>query len=332
MDPLTQMSVGAAAAALISKRSDARLALIVGGLAGGAPDLDVLIRSDTDPLLALEYHRHFTHSLLLAPWIGFFVAGLFRLLFFWKAWPLKKLALFAILGSMTHGMIDACTSYGTLLYWPFSYHRESWDIISIIDPVFTLPLVGLLMLCFLFRKPVFALTGVLLCLAYLGLGIFQRSQAATFAVNLAEQRGHQAEELSVRPSLANIILWRIVYRSGQEYYVDAVWTLPWAEPKLYNGGVVPAYVRDDEISEHSVLFQDIDRFDFFSQGYLYQFDLDPQIVGDLRYAMFPDSTVPLWGIRVDPSRPDEHVSFEYFRDRSQGAVERLWTMVCGRAL
>ena len=329
MDPLTQMSVGAAAAALVSKRGDARLALVVGALAGGAPDLDVLIRSDADPLLALEYHRHFTHALIMAPLIGFAVAGLFKIIFFWKRWPLKSLALFGVIGSMTHGMIDACTSYGTLLYWPFSFHRESWDIISIIDPLFTLPLVGLLLLCFLFRKPVFAQTAVVLCLVYLSLGIFQRSQAAAFAVNLAEQRGHQAEELSVRPSLANIVLWRIVYRSGQDYFVDAVWTLPWAEPKLYQGASVPVYEKDEAISEGTVLDRDIDRFDFFSQGYLYRFDRDPQVVGDLRYAMFPDSTVPLWGIRVDAGEPNEHVTLEYFRDPSQGALDRLWAMVSG---
>ena len=40
------------------------------------------------------------------------------------------------MGAITHGLIDACTSYGTLLYWPISHHRESWDIISIIDPIF----------------------------------------------------------------------------------------------------------------------------------------------------------------------------------------------------
>ena len=43
---------------------------MLGALAGAAPDLDVLIRSETDPLLALQYHRHFTHALLIAPLIG----------------------------------------------------------------------------------------------------------------------------------------------------------------------------------------------------------------------------------------------------------------------
>ena len=43
------------------------MALLVGGLAAMAPDLDVLIRSTEYPLLNLKYHRHFTHALAFAP-------------------------------------------------------------------------------------------------------------------------------------------------------------------------------------------------------------------------------------------------------------------------
>ena len=49
--------------------------LSVGGLAALAPDLDVLIRSETDPLLAIEHHRGFTHSLAVIP-VGGAVAAL----------------------------------------------------------------------------------------------------------------------------------------------------------------------------------------------------------------------------------------------------------------
>ena len=70
MDPLSQATLGAAAAqSVITKADLARIGLI-GALAGMAPDLDVLIQSPTDPLLQLEYHRQFTHYwslFLLAP-------------------------------------------------------------------------------------------------------------------------------------------------------------------------------------------------------------------------------------------------------------------------
>ena len=335
MDPLTQASIGAAAATIVCRKAETRQALLLGALAGAAPDLDVLIRSETDPLLSLQYHRHFTHALLIAPLIGLLVAALFKGLFFWKDYPYRRLALFGMMGALTHGLIDACTSYGTLLYWPISHHRESWDIISIIDPIFTLPLVLLTVITFVFRRPRFAQFAVVLCLLYLSLGIYQRGQATQLAAQLAEERGHRPEELSVRPSLANILLWRIVYRAGDQYYVDAVWTTPFSEPKQYPGSMVHAFSEASAqmiAPEGSVLADDIERFRFFSQGYLYRYLDEANVVADLRYAMFPDSIKPLWGIRMNPATPEVHVSMEYFRDPSQGSFDRLWRMIRGESV
>ncbi len=40
------------------------------------PDMDVLIRSASDPLLAIEYHRHFTHALAFIPVGGLIAAAM----------------------------------------------------------------------------------------------------------------------------------------------------------------------------------------------------------------------------------------------------------------
>ena len=335
MDPLTQASIGAAAAAIVCRKAETRHALLLGALAGAAPDLDVLIRSETDPLLALQYHRHFTHALLIAPLIGLLMAVLFKGLFFWKHYRYRRLALFGMMGAITHGLIDACTSYGTLLYWPISHHRESWDIISIIDPIFTLPLALLTVIAFVFRRPRFAQYAVALCLIYLSLGSYQRGQATQFAAQIAEERGHESEELSVRPSLANILLWRIVYRSGDQYHVDALRTTPFSDPKQYPGSIVDVFSEESAqiiAPVDSVLADDIERFRFFSQGYLYRYSDDVNVVADLRYAMFPDSIKPLWGIRMNPANPEDHVSMEYFRETSQGSLDRLWRMIRGESV
>ena len=335
MDPLTQASIGAAASAIVCRKAETRHALLLGALAGAAPDLDVLIRSESDPLLALEYHRHFTHALLIAPLIGLLVAVLFKGLFFWKHYPYRRLILFGTVGAITHGLIDACTSYGTLLYWPISHHRESWDIISIIDPIFTLPLVLFTVIAFVFRRPHFAQFAVALCLIYLSLGIYQRGQAKQIAAHIAEERGHEPEELSVRPSFANILLWRTVYRAGNQYYVDAVRTTPLSEPKQYPGSIVDAFSEASAqiiAPKESVLADDIERFRFFSQGYLYRYSGEANVVADLRYALFPDSIKPLWGIRVNPANPQDHVSMEFFREPSASSLDRLLSMIRGKSV
>ncbi len=61
-----------------------------------AADLDVLIKSSTDPLLALEYHRHFTHSLLFIP-VGALVCTLLLRPLFFRMFSWKRAYLYAFL-------------------------------------------------------------------------------------------------------------------------------------------------------------------------------------------------------------------------------------------
>ena len=67
MDPFTQGIVGTTVAQTATKKNTLVIASVIGLLSGLAPDLDIFIRSSTDPLLFLEYHRHFTHSLIFIP-------------------------------------------------------------------------------------------------------------------------------------------------------------------------------------------------------------------------------------------------------------------------
>ena len=59
-------------------------------------------------------------------------------------WPIFKKRLsfarlyrYSLLGYLLSGLLDACTSYGTHLLWPFSDARVAWHLISVIDPLFT---------------------------------------------------------------------------------------------------------------------------------------------------------------------------------------------------
>ncbi len=335
MDPLTQASLGAAAAVACCSRGHTRWAALIGAVAGASPDLDVLIRSASDPLLSLEYHRHFTHALISVPVIGLLFAVLFRALFFRAKLTFWEWALYATLGALTHGLLDACTSYGTQLYWPFSAHRESWDLISVIDPLLTVPLAFLTVCAFAWRRPRFAQLALLLCALYFGFCGVQRSKAVHMAQHLAAERGHVPEDTSIRPSFANVMVWRVIYLFEGRYYVDAVWVAPGQMPRVYEGQSVEQFTVEDAaacVPPKSVLGRDIERFRFFSQGYLYQHPTDSDVVGDIRYAMWPDSVVPLWGIRMDPAQADAHAEMVYYRDPSKPARDRLWAMIWGRAV
>ena len=333
MDPLTQASLGAAVAVAASARGQTRWAVFIGAVAGAAPDLDVLIRSSSDPLLGLQYHRHFSHALIMAPLIGLCIATLFKWLFARSGVSFQQFARYAVLGALTHGLLDACTSYGTMLYWPFSQYRESWDLISVIDPIFSLPLACLTLFAFAWRQPRFAQVALIVCALYLGFCGLQQSRASRVAEQLAAERGHQPDRYTIRPSFGNSVLWRMIYRFEGRYYVDAVWIAPGAVPRLYAGRSVKQFGLEDaaaHVDPDSVMGRDIERFRFFSQGYLYQHPADVQVLGDVRYAMWPDSVVPLWGIRINPASADLHAEMVTFRDPSKPSRDRLWEMIQGR--
>ncbi|MGY8696221.1 MAG: metal-dependent hydrolase, partial [Verrucomicrobiia bacterium] len=67
MDPITQGAIGAIVATAVAPAKRVRLAAFVGWAGGMLADADIFIRSASDPLLNIEYHRHFSHSLLFIP-------------------------------------------------------------------------------------------------------------------------------------------------------------------------------------------------------------------------------------------------------------------------
>ena len=75
MDIVTQGILGAAVAQSAARKEHVRLATLIGLVAGVIADADILIRSSSDPLLSLEYHRHFTHSIFFVP-VGALIAFL----------------------------------------------------------------------------------------------------------------------------------------------------------------------------------------------------------------------------------------------------------------
>src|SRR3954465_14027070 len=75
MDIFTHALLGAACGYALD-RARTRMSLVAGAAAALLPDLDVLIGSDSDPLVTLELHRQFTLSFVPAPMGGALLAAL----------------------------------------------------------------------------------------------------------------------------------------------------------------------------------------------------------------------------------------------------------------
>ncbi len=332
MDILTQSLLGATVAQSAARKADVRLASLIGLVSGVIADADVLIRSSADPLLSLEYHRHFTHSLVFIP----FGALLAFLLF----WPFLRsrlsagsLYLYCFMGYLLSGFIDACTSYGTHLLWPLSDIRVSWGIISIVDPVFTGALVAGLLWGVFKKRGIYAGMALLLAGSYLLLAAVQQNRAEQSIHELASQRGHQIEKLVIKPTFGNILLWRSVYLEKGVFHIDAVRV--GLKKRAYPGTAIsrvnyqkPGAGYDSD----STLWKDMMRFDLLSDGYVIAYPGRPNVLGDVRYAMHPLQAAPLWGIRMDPQQPEQHVQFESYRNITKQDKQQFMAMLLGREL
>ncbi len=335
MDVLTHGLVGAALALSGARRHEARLAAGIGFVAGTAADLDVLIGRDSDPLLAVEYHRHFSHALAFIPVGALLAAGVL--------WPLlrgrgvfTRLYLFALLGYSASGLLDACTSYGTHLLWPFSNERVAFNIISIVDPIFTLALMAGVVISCVKRQRAAAWAALGAAGCYLLFGFAQHGRAEQMQAELARERGQQVERAVVKPTIGNLLLWRSVYQAGGRYHVDALrvgWFDWFGGSRVYVGGSLSQLElgRDlPPIPDASVLRADIERFAVLSDGFVVQHPEHRAVLGDVRYANEPSSLSPLWGIELDPARPEQHVRYEFFREVSASTRQRFLAMLLGR--
>lgn len=300
MDPLTQGTLGATLAQSASRPEKIRAVAVAGAVAGLAPDLDILIRSAADPIVYLEFHRQFSHSLLFIP-VG---AGLCALLMLplMKRWLNgRELFLATLLGYGSHGLLDACTSYGTQLLWPFSDLRVAWNLISVVDPLFTLPLLFCLGLATWRRNRAFAAAGLGWVLVYLTVAFVQQQRALEVAELAAEARGHEPARLFVKPGFANLLVWKSIYQAEGAIHVDGIRVV--ADGRLCPGEQIPLLDPAADLTwldPDSQQAADLDRFSWYSDGWLALDPEDPLYVVDARYASLPNRIDALWGLKLDP--------------------------------
>ncbi len=330
-----------AIAMLVTRQPERRRQAALAGLASGLlPDADVFLRSASDPLFNLEYHRHFTHSLIFSPVIALFGACIASSLYavFKKRIDWKMLLLPAWLAGLSHIFCDIWTSYGTRMWWPFSNQRVALDWISVIDPLFTVPLAACTALALRYANKKAAAAGLIWGLVYLSFCVTQQHRAkAALTGWLAQQNLPAAERLSVRPSFGNVLFWRGMAVHGGVCRVVAI-RCGWpGDIQLSPGQSSPLFASPEaaiagfSVPADSVQARDIARFYHFSDGWIGRFPGKPDILGDLRYATVPDEIKPLWGIRLTPEDAGRHVDFLTFRDGGAPSIDRLWNMMKGTA-
>ncbi len=300
MDPITHTLLGASLAHVAFGRRLGRAAALVGGLAAFAPDADVFIHSTVDPLVAIAHHRGFTHSLAFAPVGAAIVAALWLVRPAWRE-RRRWLTLWgaATLAYLSHPLLDAATSYGTQLLWPFSSLRASWDLIAIVDPVFTLALLIGLVFALTRGKTRPAIAALVFGAAYIVLGGVQHGRALEAQRQLAATRGHSRARTEIMPTLANSLVWRALYEHDGRIFSDRIrvgWFSSatvregWSLPLVHADALTPAEAARDRR-------QSFARFAWFSDHWVARSPADATLLADMRYTLSAEAFDPIWGIR-----------------------------------
>lgn len=211
MDSLTQIVLGAAVGEAVLGKKVGNKAMLYGAIAGTIPDLDVLTRYFVDTVTAIEWHRGFSHSIffsiLFAPIFGWLILKInqkSRATF--KDWT--KLMFW---GLLTHPILDAFTTWGTQLFWPFKF-RLAFQNIFVIDPLYTLPFLVFLILAMCQKRTSpkrkrYNLWGLFISTTYLLVSLLLKSFAYKKLSDSLASQGIVYKEMDIRPAPFGTILW-----------------------------------------------------------------------------------------------------------------------------
>ncbi len=211
MDSLTQIVLGAAVGEAVLGKKVGNKAMLWGAIAGTIPDLDTLSNLFVDPITANEWHRGFSHSLLFcvlfSPLFGWLIAKLYKNKEAdWKDWT--KLMFF---GLFTHPILDAFTTWGTQLFWPFSY-KISFKNIFVIDPLYTVPFLICVIIALFYqrtnpKRQKINKTGLYISSGYMVITLLLKWYTYKVFEENVNQQHIQYNEIQTKPTPLNSILW-----------------------------------------------------------------------------------------------------------------------------
>ena len=212
MDSLTQIVLGAAVGEAVLGKKVGNKAMLYGAIAGTIPDLDTFAGNFFDTITATEIHRGFSHSIvfavLFAPVFGWIISKIESSSeATWKNW-----SWLMFWGLFTHPLLDAHTTWGTQLFWPFDL-RLAYKNIFVIDPLYTLPFLVFLILAMRLKRTdpqrkKYNRLGLIVSSIYL-LVITPALKLYTFQEfeNALESRNIAYLRMDTRPAPLNSILW-----------------------------------------------------------------------------------------------------------------------------
>ncbi|WP_299814246.1 metal-dependent hydrolase [uncultured Roseibium sp.] len=288
MDSLTQFVLGAAVStALLGSKLGPRKAALLGGALGTLPDLDVLIPFD-DPVDSFVYHRGWTHSVFVhALATPILAEGLLRLFQGLRDHRLRVWAA-VFLCLSTHAAIDAMTVYGTRIFWPFYRDPVGVGSVFIIDPLYTLPLLVMVVwaLCtktWTSRLRNWVAAALIVSTGYLALSVVVQQVVKDRALQVFLENGDPPDKIYALATPLNILVWKVIGLRQNSY--DNMYLSLLDEP---GPAEVYSHPRHLELVSCLGASEAFRKLDWFSRGYYRAELIDGDVVlSDLRMGLTP---------------------------------------------
>jgi inner membrane protein len=161
--------------------------------------------------------------------------------------------------------------------------------------------------------------------------MYQRDRAEEAGWALAEARRHTPQRLEAKPTFANTLVWKVIYETERHYHVDAI--RAGRSIKTYTGesiaklNVAVDFPWLDPASQQA---KDIERFRWFSDGFIASDSNNALRVIDVRYSIVPNEFNALWGIELsETADKGTHVEYTTHRDSSQQSRQAFIEMLKG---
>jgi len=219
MDPFTHALGGYAIARAVPRSPLPRAWLWRLTLLAMAPDADYVLRLISDAAY-LHYHRGVTHSILMLPLWAWLALSLFPRRR--EAYPLLPWLIGAVIAC--HIVFDLITSFGTMIFAPISDARIAWDLVFIIDPLFSAMLAIPLLLGLWLRRHQRALAACALIATglYLSLTLYNHQRA----LDITRAQFPEASAVNALPLPFSPFHWHLIASFPGHYMQAAVNLLP----------------------------------------------------------------------------------------------------------
>ncbi len=307
MDSLTQIVLGAAVGEAVLGKKVGNKAMLWGAIAGTIPDLDVIARFLTDTITATEMHRGFSHSIIfsivMAPIFGWLVTKIYkRLEVGWRDWT--KLFFW---GLFTHPLLDAFTTWGTQLFWPWDW-RLAFNSIFVIDPFYTVPFLICVVWAMFYKRnnPIRSKInrwGIYLSTTYLLLTVVIKYFAHQSFSRALESQNINYTQISTRPAPLNTIVWNANVDAGDRYLIGD-YSFFDTQPITFK-----SYPKKRTISKTLASRDEVQRLITISEGwYILDQEEGQWVYSDLRFGL----------ISIDPEKPQ--FVFRYLLDEKDGTI------------